>query len=474
MRRRPREGASRPAELPLPAVRVGERIGLARVVGGEARERAEALTLGRGRLDRPRQASERPPGRVRAARRPGRRAHRRPPRTGSPRAGEPSSRRGLAHEREQPAWARAGGVEEVAVATRRVGPLRAGRRAYRRARGASRRRRTATWAPGAGASPARARSRTPPRSVRVRARARSRTATRPGAPAASPRTVARSRAVRMSSRRDRDARRRRAARSSSITRGRRRAARRSRCAAIVAGARRARRRCAASPRATAARSVQRVDPPRRAAPASAAGAPSAASSSPRSSVRPGARPGREGAPRESRRRRDRARRTACGGTRRARVACRCSTRTGAGTAATARTAVVPSLVRPSTANGTPSAPNAVSIDARDALERRADDRDAPPARPRRGRDRAPSRRRARASLAGRPPRGIGSSRRARPRDAPVVEEVALEVRDPAGRYACEPAGSSTISSGCQRRRGRSPSADSEANTARPGSYGSET
>ena len=62
--RRPRERAARAAELALPPVRVRERVRLARIVGGEARERAQPLALGRRRLDRPREPGERPPRRV--------------------------------------------------------------------------------------------------------------------------------------------------------------------------------------------------------------------------------------------------------------------------------------------------------------------------------------------------------------------------------------------------------------------------
>ena len=81
--------------------------------------------------------------------------------------------RRLAHEREQLPRPRACGVEEIAVAARRVGSLRAARPARCRARGASRRRRTETSERGAAATPARGRSRRPPRSF-VSARARGR------------------------------------------------------------------------------------------------------------------------------------------------------------------------------------------------------------------------------------------------------------------------------------------------------------
>ena len=56
---RSREGPARTAELALPAVRVRERIRLARIVGSEACERSQPLTLGRRRLDRPREPRER-------------------------------------------------------------------------------------------------------------------------------------------------------------------------------------------------------------------------------------------------------------------------------------------------------------------------------------------------------------------------------------------------------------------------------
>ena len=122
-------------------------------------------------------------------RRPGRRARTPPPRTGSPRA---ASRRRLPPRGR----ARAASADACTRCRRdsdRGLPRRvaAGARPARcRARGASRRRRTETWARGAAAIPARGRSRTPPRSfasARAPGRARRRDpARRPHRPGPSP------------------------------------------------------------------------------------------------------------------------------------------------------------------------------------------------------------------------------------------------------------------------------------------------
>ena len=122
---RPRERAFRPAELSLPAVGECERIGLARVVGGQAGKGAQPLALGRRRLDRPGQPRKRPPRRVQAhGVRLEELADRLPERACLARGA--LVRGGLAYEREQLPRAGAGGVEQVAVAARRVGPLESG------------------------------------------------------------------------------------------------------------------------------------------------------------------------------------------------------------------------------------------------------------------------------------------------------------------------------------------------------------
>ena len=121
-RRRPRERPPGAAELALPAVRVRERVGLARIVGREARESPKPLALGRSRLDRPGQPGERPPRRVPPhVVRVEELAHGLPERARLARRAVVGRR--LPHEREQPARPGAGGVEEVAVAARGVGAL---------------------------------------------------------------------------------------------------------------------------------------------------------------------------------------------------------------------------------------------------------------------------------------------------------------------------------------------------------------
>ncbi len=108
-------------------------------------------------------------------------------------------RGGLTHEREEPARPACTPCRRGSDHDSLRPAARAGRRACRRARGASRRRRRVRSDARRGSEPCSRPITNTASNVRVRARARSRTATRPGAPAPSPRTVARSSAVRMSS-----------------------------------------------------------------------------------------------------------------------------------------------------------------------------------------------------------------------------------------------------------------------------------
>ena len=272
--------------------------------------------------------------------------------------------RRLAHEREQLPRSRARGVEEIAVAARRVGSLEA-----RAPRGVEltarlvveeRRRRSA----------ARQRSLLEAdhedRLEASRAGAREvehRDTTRlAGCIAADRRPVERREHVVRRGPRPRPRAAARARRGSALAAS---AARRSRFAAGVDGWGAEAVRVAEHREHHGPRGGERRRPRRRAARASAAGARCAASSSPRPCGRRGARRGRAAGPRGSRRRRGRGRRTACGGRRRARGGCRCSRRSGAARAAPARTRSTPSRGRASIATGTPSAPKAVSIDARE-------------------------------------------------------------------------------------------------------------
>src|SRR4051794_35450677 len=119
------ERALRPCELALPAVGEREGVRLPRVTCGEAGERAQTLPLGRSALDRPGQARERPPRRVE------------PhvggveePADGFPEGARLAGRsvvcRCFPDERQELRRPRARGVEQVAVATRRIGTLQAG------------------------------------------------------------------------------------------------------------------------------------------------------------------------------------------------------------------------------------------------------------------------------------------------------------------------------------------------------------
>src|SRR5262249_42730165 len=113
--RRLREGGAGPFEAPLPVVRLRDCVGSRLVVGGEGREGAQPLPLGRGRLERPGEVRER------AAARPAgdvvrleERARLLPDRARLPGRALVAGR--LPDEVEAPRRARAGGVEEVALA----------------------------------------------------------------------------------------------------------------------------------------------------------------------------------------------------------------------------------------------------------------------------------------------------------------------------------------------------------------------
>ena len=119
-----REGAAGALELAFPAVRGGQRFGLVGVADGELRQRAQALALGRRLLELPGQLRERAPPRpaanvVRVEEHddlvPERARLARAPLVGG----------GLTDEGQPPGGARAGGVEEVAVALDGVGPQEA-------------------------------------------------------------------------------------------------------------------------------------------------------------------------------------------------------------------------------------------------------------------------------------------------------------------------------------------------------------
>ena len=116
------EGRKRPVEAASPAVRGRERRGALAVVDGEPGERTQPLAVGRGRLERPREAGQRSP--LRRARdlsvveeRPDVLPER------ARLARHPVVGGGLAREHEPPGGARARGVEEVAIARDRVDAL---------------------------------------------------------------------------------------------------------------------------------------------------------------------------------------------------------------------------------------------------------------------------------------------------------------------------------------------------------------
>ena len=362
-RRRPRERPPGAAELALPAVRERERVGLARIVGREAGERPQPLALGRSGLDRPGQPGERPPRRVPAhVVRVEELADGLPERARLARRAV--VRGGLAHERQQPPRPRAGGVEEIAVAARSVGPLQPGAARRRRAPGASRRRRTATSGARRGSDPCSRPITKTASKLRVRARVRSSTATRPGSPAASPRTVARSRAERTSSAWIGDAglaqplelvedpaggvggaevalrgrRHGRRAEPVGVAQHRVHDRARGRERLVLRGDELEHRQRA--PGAQLRRLLDRAVAAEHGPPAQAA-------------------------LEEVDVRRGRGRRTGCGGTRRARGGCRCSTRSGAARAAPARTPSRRAAGAPRSRPARRAAPKAVSIEARD-------------------------------------------------------------------------------------------------------------
>ena len=122
--RRPVERAARAAEPACPAVRVGQRDGeVGRVgIGRERGQRPQPLAHGRRLVDRQRQLRERPPSRrARHVRRVEDGRDVVPERARLQRRAVVGRR--LADEAEPPRGARAGRVEEVAVAADRVGPL---------------------------------------------------------------------------------------------------------------------------------------------------------------------------------------------------------------------------------------------------------------------------------------------------------------------------------------------------------------
>src|SRR2546428_4873647 len=121
---RAREGRERPLETTLPAVRAGDRAGGLGIGGGDRRQRAQPLTLARGRFERPRECGER------AALRPALDLVRheeaaRLLRERARLAGRALVVGSLADEVEPPRRPRAGRVEEVAVSRDRVGPKEA-------------------------------------------------------------------------------------------------------------------------------------------------------------------------------------------------------------------------------------------------------------------------------------------------------------------------------------------------------------
>src|SRR5947209_7425825 len=120
--RRPPVGADCSVELAIPAVRAGERRSLVAVARRQLGERAEALALRRRVLERPRERRERPPARP-AANVVGLEEclHLLPERARLARSAVVGRR--LAHEVQPLGRARARGIEEIAVAADRVGPL---------------------------------------------------------------------------------------------------------------------------------------------------------------------------------------------------------------------------------------------------------------------------------------------------------------------------------------------------------------
>ena len=158
-------------------------------------ERAQALALGRRRLDLPGERRQRPCGASGDERRPRRRARARPPRTGSARAASPRRRR----PGERARAAAAAGCTRSRRGTGHGSRDRAARAAHRgdlleaaarvlveeRLDAGTARRSVPCSSPRTNTVSKR----------RVRARSRSMTATRPGAPARSPRTEARSSAA---------------------------------------------------------------------------------------------------------------------------------------------------------------------------------------------------------------------------------------------------------------------------------------
>ena len=122
--RRAVERLERALEPPLPRVRARERVGAVAVARCKLRERAQPLAIGGRVVERPRERRQRPPPRpeadvIRIERRP----HFVPERARLARVAVVG--RGLAHEIEPLERARAGGVEEVAVAADGIGPLEA-------------------------------------------------------------------------------------------------------------------------------------------------------------------------------------------------------------------------------------------------------------------------------------------------------------------------------------------------------------
>ena len=176
-------------------------------------ERAQSLALGRRRLDLPGQRRQRPSVRSGDERRPRRRARARPPRTGSARAVSPRRRRPAARARA----AAAAGCTPSRRGIGRGSPDRAARAAHRGSRSRPRRvsssRNGSTRRSAGGSVPCSSPRTKTVSKRRVRARRRSMTATRPGAPARSPRTEARSSAASTSSAADLQPARARAARA---------------------------------------------------------------------------------------------------------------------------------------------------------------------------------------------------------------------------------------------------------------------
>jgi hypothetical protein len=117
--RRPAEGAARPLQPPVPAVRARERIGSRPIASRELGERPQPLPLRRRLIELPRQRRERPPSSPAANVIPvEERLRLVPERARLARAAVVIGR--LAHEIEPLRPARARGVEEVAVAGDRI------------------------------------------------------------------------------------------------------------------------------------------------------------------------------------------------------------------------------------------------------------------------------------------------------------------------------------------------------------------